>query len=82
MGDAITLTAAQAEQLTAFLREKEHEGSVLLRRAKHLGALEAVLLHGRPNARSSPGPASRPWVPIALRVIRVGGEDCRRPPAG
>jgi hypothetical protein len=29
MGDAITLTAAQAEQLTAFPDEKDHEGSVL-----------------------------------------------------
>jgi hypothetical protein len=44
MGDGITLTAPQAEQLTAFLDEKDHEGSVLLRKAKHLGALEAVLL--------------------------------------
>jgi hypothetical protein len=46
VGHGIVLTAAQAEQLTAFVREKQHEGSVLSRRAEYLGALEAVLLDG------------------------------------
>jgi hypothetical protein len=49
MGDAITLTAAQAEQLAAFLGEKGAEGAVLVRKAKHLGALKAVLLDGEGN---------------------------------
>ena len=49
MSDQLTLTAAQVEQLTAFLQEKQHEGSVLVRKAKHLGALEAVLLDGEGN---------------------------------
>jgi hypothetical protein len=47
--EGLILTAAQAEQLTAFLDENDHEGSVLLRKAKHLGALEAVLLDGEGN---------------------------------
>jgi hypothetical protein len=50
MGDAITLTAAQGEQLTAFPDEKDHDASVLLRKAKHLGALEAVILDGEGTA--------------------------------
>jgi hypothetical protein len=49
MDDAITITAPQVEQLVAYLQERQHEGSVLLRKAKHLGALEAVLLDGEGN---------------------------------
>jgi hypothetical protein len=64
MGDAITLTAAQAEQLTTFPDEKDHEASVLLGKAKHLGAVEAVLLDGEGNSM--------------LREARRGSRD-RRP---
>ena len=53
MGHEIVLTAAQAEQLTAFVREKQHEGAVLIRGAKYLGALEVVLLDGEGNETSA-----------------------------
>jgi hypothetical protein len=53
MSDQLTLTAAQAEQLTAFLREKEHEGAVLVRKAEYLGALEALLLDDEGNETSA-----------------------------
>jgi hypothetical protein len=49
----LTLTAAQAEQLVAFLQEKRHEGAVLLRGAKHLSAIEAVLLDEEGNETSA-----------------------------
>jgi hypothetical protein len=35
------------------VREKEHEGAVLIRKAKHLGALEAVLLDGEGNGTNA-----------------------------
>jgi hypothetical protein len=53
LSDETHLTAAQIEQLTAFLQEKQHEGSVLIRKTEYLGALEAVLLDGEGNATSA-----------------------------
>jgi nitrous oxidase accessory protein NosD len=53
VSDQLSITAPPGEQLTAFVREKEHEGAVLIRKAQHLGALEAVLLDGEGNGTNA-----------------------------
>jgi hypothetical protein len=48
----IPLTASQVEQLNAFLKEKDHKTSLVLRESKTLGAVEVELVDA--NGKRAP----------------------------